>query len=102
MWPLVVMKDEIAAAVFFVARLVKRHGCLDNEGRDRFAAALTSALFESYKNHWYPHTPTKGQAYRSVDTHTHTHQVKCHPETKIRSKCQCMDVHIHQWEYVLI
>ncbi|XP_046876707.1 protein BTG4 [Hypomesus transpacificus] len=60
------MKDEIAAAVFFVARLVKRHGCLDNEGRDRFAAALTSALFESYKNHWYPHTPTKGQAYRCL------------------------------------
>ncbi|XP_074528510.1 protein BTG4 [Halichoeres trimaculatus] len=60
------MKEEIAAAVFFVARLVKRYGCLDNESRDRFAAALTSVLFENYKNHWYPDTPTKGQAYRCL------------------------------------
>ncbi|XP_034539667.1 protein BTG4 isoform X2 [Notolabrus celidotus] len=60
------MKEEIAAAVFFVARLVKRYGCLDNESRDRFAAALTSALFESYKNHWYPNAPSKGQAYRCL------------------------------------
>lgn len=60
------MKEEIAAAVFFVARLVKRYGCLDNEGRERFAAALTSVLFANYKNHWHPSVPTKGQAYRSV------------------------------------
>lgn len=60
------MKEEIAAAVFFMARLVKRYGCLDNDGRERFAAALTSALFESYKNHWHPGAPAKGQAYRSV------------------------------------
>lgn len=60
------MKEEIAAAVFFVARLVKRYGCLDNEGREHFAAALTSVLFDSYKNHWHPSAPTKGQAYRSV------------------------------------
>uniref|UniRef100_A0A8C6WFM6 B-cell translocation gene 4 n=1 Tax=Neogobius melanostomus TaxID=47308 RepID=A0A8C6WFM6_9GOBI len=60
------MKEEIAAAVFFVARLVKRYGCLDNEGRDKFAAALTSVLFEHYKNHWHPNAPTKGQAYRCL------------------------------------
>ncbi|KAL6098367.1 btg4 [Pungitius sinensis] len=60
------MKEEIAAAVFFVARLVKRYGCLDNEGRDRFAAALTCVLFENYKNHWHPNAPTKGQAYRCL------------------------------------
>lgn len=63
----VAMKEEIAAAVFFMARLVKRYGSLDNEGRERFAAALTSVLFENYKNHWHPNTPTKGQAYRSGD-----------------------------------
>lgn len=62
----VAMKEEIAAAVFFMARLVKRYGSLDNEGRERFAAALTSVLFENYKNHWHPNVPTKGQAYRSV------------------------------------
>lgn len=60
------MKEEIAAAVFFVARLVKRYGRLDNEGRDKFAAALTSVLFEHYKNHWHPNAPTKGQAYRCL------------------------------------
>ncbi|XP_051258065.1 protein BTG4 [Dicentrarchus labrax] len=60
------MKEEIAAAVFFVARLVKRYGCLDNDGRERFAAALTSVLFENYKNHWHPNAPTKGQAYRCL------------------------------------
>ncbi|XP_049896431.1 protein BTG4 [Epinephelus moara] len=60
------MKEEIAAAVFFVARLVKRYGCLDNDSRERFAAALTSVLFESYKNHWHLNAPTKGQAYRCL------------------------------------
>ncbi|XP_075888115.1 maternal B9.10 protein-like [Nelusetta ayraudi] len=60
------MKEEIAAAVFFVARLVKRYGCLDSEGRERFAAALTSGLFENYKNHWHPNAPTKGQAHRCL------------------------------------
>ncbi|KAJ7997502.1 hypothetical protein DPEC_G00229690 [Dallia pectoralis] len=60
------MKEEIAVAVFFVARLVKRHGSLDAERRERFAAALTSALFETYKAHWYPDTPGKGQAYRCL------------------------------------
>ncbi|XP_051902886.1 maternal B9.10 protein-like [Hippocampus zosterae] len=60
------MKEEIAAAVFFMGRVVKRYGCLDNDGRERFGAALTSALFESYKNHWHPNVPTKGQAYRCL------------------------------------
>ncbi|XP_029030374.1 protein BTG4 isoform X2 [Betta splendens] len=62
------MKEEIAAAVFFVARLVKRYGCLDNDSRERFAAALTSVLFENYKNHWHPAAPIKGQAYRCLRT----------------------------------
>eukprot|EP00063_Salmo_salar_P063395 XP_014038230.1 PREDICTED: protein BTG4 isoform X2 [Salmo salar] len=60
------MKEEIAAAVFFVARLAKRHGSLDAESREGFAAALTSALFDTYKTHWYPHAPVKGQAYRCL------------------------------------
>ncbi|XP_056141438.1 protein BTG4 [Lampris incognitus] len=60
------MREEIAATVFFVARLTKRYGCLDNDSRDRFAGALTSTLFESYKNHWDPLTPSKGQAYRCL------------------------------------
>lgn len=63
------MKDEIAAAVFFVTQLVKRYGSLDNDSRQSFAAALTSVLFEKYKNHWYLNAPSKGQAYRSVTAH---------------------------------
>lgn len=46
--------------------LVKRYGSLDNEGRERFAAALTSVLFENYKNHWHANAPTRGQAYRCL------------------------------------
>ncbi|KAJ3589331.1 hypothetical protein NHX12_010176 [Muraenolepis orangiensis] len=60
------MKEEIAAAVFFMARLVKRYGSLGADGRERFAAALTSVLFETYKNHWEPSAPSKGQAYRCL------------------------------------
>uniref|UniRef100_UPI003AAC521E protein BTG4 n=1 Tax=Centroberyx gerrardi TaxID=166262 RepID=UPI003AAC521E len=60
------MKEEIAAAVFFVARLAKKYGCLDTDSRERFAAALTSVLFENYKNHWDPNAPSKGQAYRCL------------------------------------
>lgn len=66
------MKEEIAAAVFFLARLVKRYGCLDSDRRECFAAALTSVLFENYKNHWHPNAPWKGQAYRSVGSRSRT------------------------------
>ncbi|TRY72887.1 hypothetical protein DNTS_021705, partial [Danionella cerebrum] len=49
---LLIMKEEIAATVFFIARLVKKHGELDRVGREKFAVELTSALFENYKSHW--------------------------------------------------
>lgn len=62
----VAMKEEIAVAVFFVTRLAKRYGSLDDESRERFAASLTVVLFETFKNHWYPQTPSTGQAYRLV------------------------------------
>ncbi|XP_030648814.1 protein BTG4 [Chanos chanos] len=60
------MKEEIAATVFFVARLAKKHGKLDRAQREKFAVALTSVLFENYKNHWYPDNPSKGQAFRCL------------------------------------
>uniref|UniRef100_A0A672GM37 Maternal B9.10 protein-like n=1 Tax=Salarias fasciatus TaxID=181472 RepID=A0A672GM37_SALFA len=60
------MKEEIAAAVFFVARLVKRYGSLEKDGRERFATALTSVLFEKYKNHWHQDSPSRGQAFRCL------------------------------------
>lgn len=60
------MKEEIAATVFFITRLAKKHGKLDCVQRETFAVELTSVLFETYKSHWYPEKPTKGQAFRRV------------------------------------
>ncbi|KAI5089468.1 protein BTG4 [Silurus meridionalis] len=60
------MKEEIAATVFFVARLAKKHGKLERSSRERFAVAFTSVLFETYKSHWYPEKPCKGQAFRCL------------------------------------
>ncbi|KAG9348576.1 hypothetical protein JZ751_002312, partial [Albula glossodonta] len=60
------MKEEIAATVFFVTRLAKKHGKLDRRSREKFAVELTSVLFEQYKTHWYPSNPSKGQAFRCL------------------------------------
>ncbi|XP_027759327.1 protein BTG4 [Empidonax traillii] len=60
------MKDEIAAAVFFIAKLVKREDKLCKHKIDKFAARLTTILFEKYKNHWYPDSPSRGQAFRCI------------------------------------
>ncbi|XP_051530111.1 maternal B9.15 protein-like [Myxocyprinus asiaticus] len=60
------MKEEIAATVFFIARLAKKNGKLDCVRREKFAVELTAVLFENYKSHWYPENPSKGQAYRCL------------------------------------
>ncbi|NXM84415.1 B910 protein, partial [Oenanthe oenanthe] len=60
------MKDEIAAAVFFITKLVKREGKLSKDGIEKFAEKLTTILFEKYKNHWYPGNPCRGQAFRCI------------------------------------
>lgn len=58
------MKDEIAAAVFFITRLGKREEKLSKHEIEKFAAKLTTILFEKYKNHWYLDNPSRGQAFR--------------------------------------
>ncbi|XP_071432404.1 protein BTG4 [Pithys albifrons albifrons] len=60
------MKDEIAAAVFFITKLVKKEDKLSKQKIEKFAASLTIILFEKYKNHWYVGSPSKGQAYRCI------------------------------------
>ncbi|KAL4647490.1 maternal B9.15 protein-like [Arapaima gigas] len=60
------MKEEIAAAVFFITRLAKKRGKLDRRRRERFAVELTRLLFERYKSHWYPGEPSRGQAFRCM------------------------------------
>ncbi|NXA12668.1 B915 protein, partial [Sapayoa aenigma] len=60
------MKDEIAAAVFFITKLVKKEGKLSKDQVETFTSRLTTILFEKYKNHWYPHNPARGQAFRCI------------------------------------
>uniref|UniRef100_A0A670KM76 BTG anti-proliferation factor 4 n=1 Tax=Podarcis muralis TaxID=64176 RepID=A0A670KM76_PODMU len=60
------MKDEIAATVFFITRLVKKHNVLTKQQMEKFASKLMAAMFEMYKSHWYPDKPSKGQAFRCI------------------------------------
>ncbi|XP_033027792.1 protein BTG4 isoform X1 [Lacerta agilis] len=60
------MKDEIAATVFFITRLVKKQRVLTKQQMEKFASKLMAAMFEMYKSHWYPDNPSKGQAFRCI------------------------------------
>ncbi|NXC36065.1 B915 protein, partial [Campylorhamphus procurvoides] len=60
------MKDEIAATVFFITKLVKKEDKLSKQKIEKFAASLTAILFEKYKNHWYLDNPSRGQAFRCI------------------------------------
>ncbi|KAK2530391.1 Btg4 [Columba livia] len=65
------MKDEIAATVFFIMKLVKREDKLSKHKMEKFAAKLTTILFEKYKNHWYLDNPSRGQAFRCIRINRH-------------------------------
>ncbi|XP_067910495.1 protein BTG4 [Heterodontus francisci] len=60
------MKEEIAAAVVFISRMVKRNEKLSKQKMEKFGSKLTEILFEKYKNHWYWGNSAKGQAYRCI------------------------------------
>uniref|UniRef100_A0A8C5UDT1 Anti-proliferative protein domain-containing protein n=1 Tax=Malurus cyaneus samueli TaxID=2593467 RepID=A0A8C5UDT1_9PASS len=60
------MKDEIASAVFFITKLVRKKEKLSKHKLDKFAAKLSAILFEKYKNHWYPENPCRGHAFRCI------------------------------------
>uniref|UniRef100_W5LWW0 Protein BTG4-like n=2 Tax=Lepisosteus oculatus TaxID=7918 RepID=W5LWW0_LEPOC len=60
------MKEEIAATVFFITRLAKKRGKLEKRRSEKLALELTAILFETYKNHWYPECPARGQAFRCL------------------------------------
>lgn len=51
------MRDEIATAVFFVTRLVKKHDKLSKQQIEDFAEKLMAILFETYRSHWYSALP---------------------------------------------
>ncbi|XP_030834324.1 maternal B9.15 protein-like [Strongylocentrotus purpuratus] len=60
------MKDEIAAAVVFLTRIVKRNTSLTAEQMSKFSEKLALTLIEKFRNHWYEDKPSKGQAYRCI------------------------------------
>ncbi|OCT93927.1 protein BTG3 [Xenopus laevis] len=60
------MKNEIAAVVFFLSKLIRKNEKIRKEEVDRFLEELTRLLYDKFVNHWYPATPTKGQAYRCI------------------------------------
>lgn len=61
-----IMKDEIAAAVVFLTRIVKRNTSLTAEQMSKFSEKLALTLIEKFRNHWYEDKPSKGQAYRCI------------------------------------
>ncbi|XP_071994680.1 protein BTG3 [Engystomops pustulosus] len=60
------MKNEISAVVFFVSRLLQNNKRLRREEIEMFSEELSRILHDKYLNHWYPQTPSKGQAYRCI------------------------------------
>ena len=60
------MKEEIAAAVVFLTRIVKKNTNLTAEQVQEFSDKLTGSLVEKFKNHWYLDNPLRGQGYRCI------------------------------------
>lgn len=60
------MREEIAAAVVFVTRLIKLNDNLSKEKVDEISSQLSATLVDRFKNHWYADDPTKGQGYRCI------------------------------------
>lgn len=68
------MKKEIAAVVFFLKRLIKQAGTLEADKFEPLVERLTVALQEKFRGHWYPHNPSKGQAFRCIRVNRFTRQ----------------------------
>ena len=60
------MREEVAAAVVFITRLVKRNECLSADKIAFFSERLSGILIARFENHWYQDKPQKGQAYRCI------------------------------------
>uniref|UniRef100_UPI0035902E3E maternal B9.15 protein-like n=1 Tax=Myxine glutinosa TaxID=7769 RepID=UPI0035902E3E len=60
------MWEEIAAAVFFVSRLLRRGDTFPVTLVAAFITELTARLLGKYRPHWYPDHPSRGQAFRCL------------------------------------
>lgn len=58
------MKREVNAGVDFLKRLAVAHGKLDEARADAFGEKLQKILLDKYDGHWYPDSPSRGQAFR--------------------------------------
>lgn len=58
------MKREVKAGVDFLKRLAMARGKLDEANAELFAENLRKHLCKKYEGHWYPDSPSKGQAFR--------------------------------------
>ncbi|XP_075213331.1 uncharacterized protein LOC142319665 [Lycorma delicatula] len=60
------MRDEISAAVLFLARLIEKSENFNKGQLEEFKARLSELLVERFENHWFPDQPFKGQGYRCI------------------------------------
>ena len=60
------MRNEIAAAVVFITKLIKKNDNLSKDQITKFSDQLTRVLVERFKNHWYTEKPLRGQGYRCI------------------------------------
>nr|BAN20554.1 b-cell translocation protein [Riptortus pedestris] len=60
------MRDEISAAVLFLARLIEKSENFNHEQLEHFKDRLSQLLTEKFENHWFPDKPDKGQGYRCI------------------------------------
>lgn len=58
------MKREVKAGVGFIKRMAVACGKLSETKAELFAQKLEKLLCDKYENHWYPGSPSRGQAYR--------------------------------------